>query len=286
VGKFGDISGEYGPAGWFWMDAGGGGGGGGAGFPGGAIPPGPSGNFLGGRAPSAASPTLPTGYGEYGYRRNRLRPFGMGQPMMEGMGGMGGKAPWGPGPGAQIAPGKPWGQSQTPPGWSLFGGGPGGSPQTWNPAWGIAGLLQHAAGGGDPSFGGAFGLNPPEAIMSGVRSRAISDAGARERSDRLRLAGRSDVDPSTYGFQSLMSGLQSGSDISRSLGAADLGLRQGQLENYWRMLMALLGEGGTSDRAQLQANSGGGFDWGGLARGAGQIGGSLLMPGGYFGPKK
>jgi hypothetical protein len=145
----------------------------------------------------------------------------------------------------------------------------------------INALLTHGTLGDAPGYGGVFGINPPQGIMDAVRQRAISDAGASQRAGQLSIAGRSDVDPSTYGFQSLMSQLQGGSDVSRALGQADLGLRQQQLQNYWNLLNAQLG----AHTSQLNTEVGGrwahanqpGF-LGQLAGGVGGLLGSISNP--------
>lgn len=151
------------------------------------------------------------------------------------------------------------------------------------------GLLEMAFLGRNPNFGGAFSLNPPQAIMDATRQQMISDAGARERANRLNLVGRSSVDPSTLGFQSLMSQIAGQSELSRGLGAADLGLRQQQLQNYWdlfnRLIAGQLGVDLTERQGRWQdaaAGSGLGQFLGGL----GSLGGALLSPGGYLGPAR
>lgn len=104
----------------------------------------------------------------------------------------------------------------------------------------IGALLQNAFLGGDPNYGGAFSLNPPRAIMDSIRNQAFQDAGAQERAARLGLQSRGDSDPSTYGFQALQSQLRGQDRTSQALNQASLGLRQGQLDNYWRLLSQLL----------------------------------------------
>lgn len=251
-----------------------------------------SGPFIptfGGQAPGWAG--LPQG-GEWGgmggmggsaVRRRMARPMmgAGGGPMIGGTGGsqIGGignpwggggiSNPWGggiglgnPPGGARPAPSAPWS-----PAWQ-----PGPEHTLWNPVFTIADLIRNAITGANPGFGGAFGLNPPAAIMEGVRGQAVADAGARERAARLGLQSRGDVDPSTYGFQALQSQLQGQDQTSRAMNQANLGLRQQQLQNYWGLLNAMLREGSATDRAYLgaaQQQQGGGFDWGGLLGGLG-----------------
>jgi len=143
----------------------------------------------------------------------------------------------------------------------------------------IGALLQQAFMGGDPNYGGAFSLNPPQAIMGGIRQQAVADAGARERAARLGLQSRGDADPSTYGFQALMSQLQGQDQTARTMGQADLGLRQQQLQNYWQLLSQLLSGQLGVDQTERQgrwnrASQPG--PWGQIAQGAGTLAGSLF----------
>ena len=296
----------------FMMDAAGGGsvgGGGGGGFSGPFIP------TFGGQAPGWAG--LPQA-GEFGgmggmpMRRRMARPMGgfgpspggggspLGRPVPPGTGfNPGGGGGYG-GSGGGFNPFNPWGgggpggmiprPGATPGGGPPSAGGAGGTPPwaagspnaPWNPANAIWNLLTSAGTGGDPNFGGAFGLNPPAAIMEGVRGQAVADAGARERAARLGLQSRGDQDPSTYGFQALQSQLRGQDQTSRAMSEASLGLRQQQLQNYWQLLNALLREGSASDRAQLNPGGGGGFDWAGLVSGLGGLAAGGL-PGGLIG---
>ena len=142
---------------------------------------------------------------------------------------------------------------------------------------------------GDPNRpwwpeGGAFDINPPSEIMGGVRQRAVQDAGAQERAARLGLQSRADIDPSTYGFQELQSHLQGQQGVQNQLGAADLGLRQQQLENYWRLLNSLLGSYGGIESAKYgQPKGGGGL--GGFLGGVGGLLGGISGLGGGGGKK-
>lgn len=132
---------------------------------------------------------------------------------------------------------------------------------------------------GQEGFGGVFGVNPPSEIMGGVRQRAIQDAGAQERAARLGLQSRGDIDPSTYGFQTLQSQLQGQQGTQRALGEADLGLRQQQLENYWRLLNSLLGAYGGIETAKYgQPKKQGGL--GGVLGGIGGLLGGISGLGG------
>lgn len=112
--------------------------------------------------------------------------------------------------------------------------------------------------------------------MQGIRQQAVADAGARERAARLGLQSRGDIDPSTYGFQALQSQLQGQGQTAQAMSQADLALRQQQQENYWRALMAMLGEYGQNQRTYIGTEAqraGPGFDWGGLAGGIRALGG-------------
>jgi hypothetical protein len=106
-----------------------------------------------------------------------------------------------------------------PAGW----GGSGGGPTAGGPYGTYDRLIQ------DALRGGAFGMEPPSGIMAGMRGQAIQDAGARERAARVGLQSRGDTDPSTYGFQALMSQLGGQDQTAKAMSNADLGLRQQQL---------------------------------------------------------
>jgi hypothetical protein len=126
---------------------------------------------------------------------------------------------------------------------------------------------------------GAYGPNPPQAIMEAVRQRLIADSAAQGRSARLGLAGRSDVDPSTYGFQALMSDLQGQQNVSRGMNDADLQLRMKQMEFLQRLLFGEQQGGwgqvlGRENRAQE------GFDWMGTLQGLGSLAGGYVGGGG------
>lgn len=128
----------------------------------------------------------------------------------------------------------------------------------------INNLITHGVRGDMPGYGGVFGINPPPEIMNALRSDMIGDANANQRAARLGLQSRGDADPSTYGFQSLMSDLQGQRGVSDAMNRANLGLRQGQLDNYWRLLLGMLGETGANERANMQRPQDPGFDWGSL----------------------
>jgi hypothetical protein len=139
--------------------------------------------------------------------------------------------------------------------------------------------------GGDPNFGGAYSLNPPEAIMSGIRGQAVQDSGARERAARLGLQARGDTDPSTYGFQSLMSQLGGQDQTARTMGQADLGLRQQQLQNYWDMLTQMgnlqMGQEGQNRQSRAAWEAGGGRSgWGQAGTMLGQMAAAYIGRGG------
>jgi hypothetical protein len=118
--------------------------------------------------------------------------------------------------------------------------------------------------------GGQF---DPATQMANIRSQAISDAGAGQRAAQLQLAGRSNVDPSTFGFQNLMSQLQGQSDISQSLSHAQTQMQQQQQQR----LYDILGKYYQGQLGQyLGNNNSGGFDWGGLLQGLGGLLGGIL----------
>jgi hypothetical protein len=149
----------------------------------------------------------------------------------------------------------------------------------------IGALIQNALRGGDPGYGGAFSLNGSSAVREGMRGQMIQDAGARERAARLGLQARGDMDPSTYGFQSLMSQLGGQDQTARGMNAADLGMKQQQMQQYWQMLSQLLGGQFGSDQTERQgrwnaANQPSG--WGQALGGLGSIGASLINPGGLL----
>lgn len=129
----------------------------------------------------------------------------------------------------------------------------------------INNLITHGVRGDVPGYGGVFGLNPPPEIMNAIRTQAVGDANAQQRAARLGLQSRGDIDPSTYGFQSLMSDLQGQRGTAQALNQANLGLRQGQLDNYWRLLNSLLGAQQGLEQTNIGARSQErGFDWGSL----------------------
>jgi len=207
---------------------------------------------------------------------------GGGYPIGNPVGGGGGGSTWNPKGGGGVGLPVPTGGGGKNP-WTPAAPMPGGGPpapfsQGTNPGWStVWDLLRNAVTGGDPNFGGAFGLNPPQAIMDAIRSGAIADAGAQERAARLGLQSRGDADPSTYGFQALMSQLGGQDRTARTLSEANLGLRQQQLQNYWNMLRMAFGDAEASNRARIGAGAGqgGGFDWGGLIGGVGSLAGLL-----------
>lgn len=76
-------------------------------------------------------------------------------------------------------------------------------------------LRQNAQGGG-------FGAQGDPRITQMLRSQALQDATAQGRSARLGLLGRSSVDPSTFGYQSLMSDLNSQGQVANAMNQAQL----------------------------------------------------------------
>lgn len=113
-----------------------------------------------------------------------------------------------------------------------------------------AGAIPWFLGAGQQA--GAFGPHPPQAIMDATRQRIIADNAAQARSARLGLMGRTDVDPSTYGFQALMSDLQGQRNLQQGLSEADLKLRQQQMEFLQKLLF---GEQGFQQASALQRSA-------------------------------
>jgi len=245
----------------FWDGPGGGGnfapGGGGGG--GGFLPPGS--NFVNGigAGPNAVpqSPWSPTGI----RRRMGAAPTkGYGTPASPWQGPFGNPIPQAPGPGQGPAQPGPF------------------NPQ--NEQFGsvidiLNNLITHGVRGDMPGYGGAFSLNPPQGILDSARQQQVSDAGAQERAARLGLRSNPNTDPSTYGFQSLISQLQGQSNTSRNMAQADMGLRQQQLQNYWNLLSTLYGghQGALNTIAsQPQQQSGWGQFLGGIGNAVGAAG--------------
>lgn len=147
----------------------------------------------------------------------------------------------------------------------------------------IGALLQNAFMGGDPNYGGAFSLNPPQAIMDALRGQTTRDQGAYERAARLGLQSRGDVDPSTYGFQALQSQLQGQDRASNQMNQNALALRQGQLDNYWRLLSQLLGAQVSTNQTEMQGRWAHANQPSGLGGALGGLGGLLGGLGGRGG---
>lgn len=149
--------------------------------------------------------------------------------------------------------------------------------QVYNPA--PAGIPGTSGYGAIPWFlGGAqqagfFGANPPQGILDSIRQRIIADNAAQARSARLGLMGNASIDPSTFGFQALMSDLQGQQNLQHGLSSADLALRQQQLDFLQKLLMQQAGFG--AQQVLQREQPGQGFDWGGLAGGAGTLIGAL-----------
>jgi hypothetical protein len=70
--------------------------------------------------------------------------------------------------------------------------------------------------------GGMFGQQGDPRITAMLRSQALQDATAQGRANRLGLLGRSSVDPSTFGFQSLMSDLNTQGQTANAMNQATL----------------------------------------------------------------
>lgn len=267
-------------------------GGGGGGFTGPFIPTfgqgGQAGDF-GGFGPAAAwsqfRRRIP---GRFGAQASPFRlPGGASTPpIAQGMGGGGPQA------GAGIIP-LP-NQSTMPtghPGWFTLPGAPGlppGSPRgnrpganPDNPDWwsGKFGPIQHvndiiAALILQAGSGGAFGLEPPAALMKSIRGRAVRDAGAQERAARLGLQSRGDTDPSTYGFQSLLSQVQGQRSVADQLGNADVALRAQQLQFLQDLLKQYYG-GETGIRGAEASRPEQGSSWLDLVPGIGSLIGGI-----------
>lgn len=132
--------------------------------------------------------------------------------------------------------------------------------------------------------GGVFGMGGQNPLLMQLRQMMMRDAGAQQRSARLGLMGRSDVDPSTFGFQSLMSDLGGQGRTSDAMSRAQMGLQQQQLQNYWGMLgqrggqdfQAWQGELDRDLQKWLAQQQQPGFDWGGLASGLGSLAGAAI----------
>lgn len=99
--------------------------------------------------------------------------------------------------------------------------------------------------------GGMFGQQGDPRITAMLRQQAIADAGAQGRSARLGLLGRSDVDPSTYGFQNLMSGLQGQGQVANAVNQAQLQQSLGA-QDWYRNLFS--GSAGNTQNYQNQRN--------------------------------
>lgn len=258
-------------------------------------PMGGTGGGGGGGFPSPFIPTFGQGGGAQGFfggggegsvggfwPRRRLRP-GSGRMAFQGgaqgpPGGVqGGSRMAGPMSGRPAGPGglMQWAQQQG----AAQGGGASPGPFEAGALGPIGALMQNAFLGGDPNYGGAFSLNPPSAIMAAMRGRMVDDAGAQQRAARLGLQARGDADPSTYGFQALMSDLQGQRNVAQGMNQADLSLRQQQLENYWRLLSQLLGGQISVEQTERSGRWGAANQpspWGQVAQGAGGLAGAFF----------
>lgn len=267
--------------------------------PGSTPPPGPGGgpgNFFGGRAQSLMAP-VPGGYSPYGYRRSRLRPFGsprMASPTMGQQGGYGPQggqfggfqSPGGAGIGA-FSPGgsyasqaQPGGRNPALPAFDPNNPFAGSYPNQLQTTEDIMGYLlrQYAQGGGfDP-------MGDPR-ITARLRERAIGDTNAQQHAARVGLIGRSDVDPSTFGFQSLMGDLNSQGNVARMTGDAELQQALAMQQFYQNLFgQSALGTQNAQAAREQAAHQGriqrglqgGGFDWGGFAGGAGKLAGAFF----------
>ena len=177
--------------------------------------------------------------------------------------------------GAQGMPNNPnlpgwmqdWARSQNPA--SAPGGGDMGPfSMGAGPMGPMGALIQNAMRGGDPNYGGAFSLNGSSAVRQGMRGQMIQDAGAQERAARLGLQARGDTDPSTYGFQALMSQLGGQDRTAKAMSAADLGMKQQQMQQYWQMLSQLLSGQLGVDQTERQGRWSAAAQPSGLAAGA------------------
>lgn len=105
------------------------------------------------------------------------------------------------------------------PGSNLYGQALQGLKQQGVPQAG-AGSARARAYGFLNSYGNVAGPDP--GITAMLRQQAIQDAQAQARSARLGLMGQTTVDPSTYGYQSLMSDLQGQKQVADSVNQAQL----------------------------------------------------------------
>lgn len=146
-----------------------------------------------------------------------------------------------------------------------------GSSKGWEA---IIGRMLGEAGGQ-----GMFGQQGDPRITAMLRQQAIEDAGAQGRQMRLALQSRTDIDPSTYGFQALMSGLQGQDQVSKAMNQAQLQQSLSAQQWYRNMMAQLLQSqmGGQFGVAQAYAGRPPeqGFDWGSLLGGAGQLIGAI-----------
>lgn len=91
--------------------------------------------------------------------------------------------------------------------------------------------------------GGMFGQQGDPRITAMLRSQALQDATAQGRSNRLGLLGRSSVDPSTFGFQSLMSDLNTQGQTANAMNQATLQQALAAQDWYRQMFGGAAGRG-------------------------------------------
>lgn len=134
-------------------------------------------------------------------------------------------------------------------------------PGTYN-----AGMIPWILGGANQA--GFFGAEPPQSILDAVRQQSIADSQAQARSARLGLMGNASVDPSTYGFQALMSDLQGQQNTAKAVNDANLALRMKQMDFLQKLFAGELGfqqQMGLQREAPKPGNSIGvgpvGFSW-------------------------
>lgn len=277
--KYDDIWGPGGEApGGGWYGGGGPGGGGGSGVPNPFI------QGFGGQAQGWGGFGAQSSFAPGAMRRRRLMggrsgtmaPFGAGQTRMDG--NSAGMQSAGPQAGGFLG-GAPGGAGILQ--WLQQGGGmpqAGGAGNPQNAHDLVGRIIGNAYAGGD----GAFGMNPPPGILAAIRGQAVQDAGAREQAARRGLQTRGDTDPSTYGFQALMSQLQGQDQTARTMSQADLAMRQQQLQFLQSLLGQYMGNNtaleGQNRQSRAAWESSGGRS--GLGQAA-QMGGALFGGGGW-----
>lgn len=128
--------------------------------------------------------------------------------------------------------------------------------------------------------GGMFGQQGDPRITAMLRSQALQDATAQGRANRLGLLGRSSVDPSTFGFQSLMSDLNTQGQTANAMNQATLQQALAAQDWYRQMFGGAAGRGQQASidlarqwaAAQQAAGQQPKFGLGDLAKIGGQLG--------------